>query len=393
MGDRICLVSNEFPPSIGGVGQSVSRIAKMLLKLGYEVHVAVLPVRSDAKATDFNSFRFSSYQTSEQDGIFVHKIKASIMDKTWIPSLSESKFLADCYLQLKLLYSKYLFKIFHAFYITYPSYITTLVARENGVPVINSVRGNDLYSDILSNWHSRIVWTLQNSSRITFVSKSLLEKAILFIPEIKNKSYVFYNSVEDIKNFNLPKSSISDNLKGLIIGSVGKFRYKKGINFLIESCKLIDTKFDFTLLLIGDFKKNELSYWQQEIENSGIKSKIILTGFLDRKEALKFLSYLDIFVIPSLHEGCPNAMLEAMVAGKAIIGTKVDAIGEILEDGVDAILINPASTDELISSLRKLASNAELRHQLGCAARNKCLKQFNYSVEQKNWEELYKSLS
>ena len=50
---------------------------------------------------------------------------------------------------------------------------------------------------------------------------------------------------------------------------------------------------------------------------------------------------MDIFAIPSLHDGCPNAMLEAMLAARAIVGAKVDAIGEILEDGVDALVVNP----------------------------------------------------
>lgn len=385
MSYRICLVSNEFPPSIGGVGQSVFRIANMLLELGYEVHVAVFP---QAQPNNFEDFQCANYQTSEEQGIFVHRIQTSMSN-----NFSEMSFFSDCYLQLKLLHTKYSFKIFHAFFATSIGYITTLLGRENNIPVINSVRGNDLHTQILGNWHSRIVWTLENSSWTTFVSFSLLERATLFVPQLRDKSSVFYNSVEHIDFCSLPESSFSHNLKGLVIGSVGNFRYKKGINFLIESCRILANELDFTLLLIGDFRDNELHYWKQIIKNSNIENKIIVTGFLHREEALANLYLLDIFVIPSLHDGCPNTMLEAMAAGKAIIGTNVDAIGEILEDGVDAIVINPGCTTELISALQKLANNTELRHQLGRNAHRKCLEHFNHFIEKQHWKNIYEKLN
>jgi glycosyltransferase involved in cell wall biosynthesis len=128
------------------------------------------------------------------------------------------------------------------------------------------------------------------------------------------------------------------------------------------------------------------------VQNSGLGDRLIITGLVSRETALSYLPILDIFAIPSLHDGCPNAMLEAMLAGKAIVGTKVDAIGDILENEVDALLVNPGSAAELAAALRQFALKPELRQKLGLAARKKASEQLNPAVEQANWQTVYQQV-
>jgi L-malate glycosyltransferase len=110
---------------------------------------------------------------------------------------------------------------------------------------------------------------------------------------------------------------------------------------------------------------------------------------MERRQALAFLPHMDIFTVPSLHDGCPNTLLEAMLAGRAIIGTNVDAIGEILEDGQDSLVVNPGSSDELAEAIHWLARSPELRQQLGQAAKRKVLEQLSPAVEQAHWSAVY----
>lgn len=81
-----------------------------------------------------------------------------------------------------------------------------------------------------------------------------------------------------------------------------------------------------------------------------------------------------------------------MFAGKAIVGTNVDAIGEILEDGNDALLVNPASSEELESALRQLVNQPSLRQQLGTNAQEKVSKQLHPSIEKQNWHRVYQKV-
>ncbi|MEL7245044.1 MAG: hypothetical protein AAGM40_22315 [Cyanobacteria bacterium J06573_2] len=106
---KICITTIEFPPDVGGVGESVHRIAKMLTGKGYEVHVAVF--RSSQRSVPDDTYRRAGYKTTVQEDIFVHRIKSSIRSE--ITELSG--YLSDIYFQLKLLHQKYQFNLFHAF--------------------------------------------------------------------------------------------------------------------------------------------------------------------------------------------------------------------------------------------------------------------------------------
>ncbi|MBW4683762.1 MAG: glycosyltransferase [Komarekiella atlantica HA4396-MV6] len=381
---KICITTLEYPPDIGGVGESVHRISQMLIESGYEVHVAVF--RSKQRLVSDGSRRRASCTTMFQDGVFVHRIKSAVREN--VTEIQD--FFSDVYFQIKCLHQKYNFDLFHAFFINETGYVTTLLAKENDVPVINSVRGSDLHKHIFNpKNHAQITWILENSAWVTFVSRDLQKRAGVIAPSVKLKSSAFWNSIAPINFEQLPTPPLVNELSGIVIGSSGRFRDKKGIEFLLDACASLDKELDLTLLLIGDFIDKEREYWEQQLQQSGIGNRLRITGITGRQEALAYLPHLDIFVIPSLHDGCPNTLLEAMLASRAIIGTRVDAIAEILEDGVNGLLVNPGSTEELITSLRYLAAQPELRQKLGAAAKIKVSQQLAPSVEHQNWINVY----
>ena len=294
----------------------------------------------------------------------------------------------DIYGQLFTLHNKYQFDVVHAFFINETGFLTTMLAKENNLPVINSVRGADLHKHIFDcQQQKQIAWTLENSSWTTFVSQDLMHRARLFAPAITHKSSAFLNSIAPVDFRNLPTPSLINKLQGIVIGSVGNFRDKKGIEYLLDACRNLET--EFTLLFVGDFVAKEREYWEQELRNSGLSKKIIITGKVSREEALAYLPYMDIFAIPSLNDGCPNALLEAMLAEKAIVGTNVDAIGEIIEDGINGLLVNPYSSEELEIAIAKLISRPLLRQTLGKSAKQKVLQDLNPAIELDNWATVY----
>ena len=382
----ICLTAQEFPPDVGGVGVSVKRIGLLLQELGYEVHVAVFRgvFTKEQALAQAGKFRRSHCKTSEQNGITVHRLYPAIRSKV----ANKQEYLMDVYGQLTALYNKYKFDVVHAFFINETGFLTTMLAKENDLPAINSVRGADLHKHLFDcRQQKQIAWTLENSSWNTFVSKDLMKRAILFTPEIASKSSAFLNSIAPVSFSSLPTPILEPKLKGTVIGSVGNFRDKKGIEYLIDACKNLET--EFTLLFVGDFVPKERKYWEQELNNSGLLDKIVITGKISREEALAYLPYMDIFAIPSLNDGCPNALLEAMLAEIAVVGTNVDAIGEIIEDGKNGLLVNPYSSEELEVAIAKLIEQPLLRQSFGKSAKQKVLRELNPSVEQHNWGSIY----
>ncbi len=381
---KVCMTTLEYPPDVGGVGESVYRIAQMLIANGYEVHVAIF--RSKQRLVSDDSRRRASSQTTCQNGVFVHRIKSAV--RVAIPEIQD--FFGDVYFYLKKLHHEYQFDLFHAFFMNETGYVTTLLAKENNIPVINSIRGTDLHKHIFNpKNHGQAVWILENSAWVTFVSRDLQQRGIAIAPSIQFKSSAFWNSIKPIDFTQFITPPLIQESSGVIIGSTGRFRDKKGIEYLLDACAEISQEIDLTLLLIGDFIERERAYWEQEIRSCGLGDRLHITGILSREQALAYLPHLDIFAIPSLHDGCPNALLEAMLAGCAIVGTKVDAIAEILADATAGLLVEPGNSEDLAAALKKLATNPQLRQQLGKAAKQKVLQELSPVIESENWRNVY----
>lgn len=383
MKPKICITTLEFPPDIGGVGESVHRIATLLSDSGYEVHIAVFHSKQYKIATETCR---GGVRTQRQGALKIHRISAAVRGET--PVIYD--YTSEVYFHLKQLHRQYQFDLFHAFFLNETGFLTTLLAKELDVPVVNSIRGSDLHKHIFSaKNHSQIGWTLENSNWVTSVSRDLLHRARILVPSLKGKSNAFWNSIAPVDMSDLSIPDPMPTLRGPVIGSVGRFREKKGLEFLLDACKELSAEMDFTLLLVGDFAERERDYWLREIEDCNLGDRVVVTGMKDRLEAMAHLPLMDVFAIPSLHDGCPNAMLEAMLAGRAIVGSSADAIGEILDRGSVGLVVSPGSRAELVAALRTLLTEPELRQQLGQAARKKVLTELAPPVEQLNWTAVY----
>jgi L-malate glycosyltransferase len=387
MKGKICITTLEFPPDVGGVGESVSRIAKLLTQEGYEVHVAVF--RSKQRLVTNGERRQASCKTTLQDNIYVHRIKSAAREA--VPEIQD--FFSEVYFYLRQLHERHHFNLFHAFFLNETGYVTTLLAKEFNIPVINSVRGSDLHKHIFNpKTHGQIAWMLENSNWTTFVSRDLQRRAIALVPNVRYKSCAFWNSIVPFEFDHLPKPALLDQVSGIVIGSTGRFRDKKGIEYLLQSCAELSQEIDLTLLLVGDFVDKERTYWEKQVQLSGLGNRLRTTGIISREEALAYLPHLDIYAIPSLHDGCPNAMLEAMLAGCPVVGSNVDAIGEILADGTSGLVVEPANVADLTQALRYLALNSNRRQALGNGARQKVLTDLAPAVEKANWMAVYQQI-
>lgn len=91
-------------------------------------------------------------------------------------------------------------------------------------------------------------------------------------------------------------------------------------------------------------------------------------GWLDSESKAQALSEADVFVLPSISEGMPVALLEAMASGLAIVATRVGGVPEILTDGLDASLVAPGEPSELAEALGAIAADSEVRLRLAEAA-------------------------
>lgn len=212
---------------------------------------------------------------------------------------------------------------------------------------------------------------LKRSKRIIYNSKSIVNKKYL------RKSTVVYNGV-DTKFFKPKKIKSSKKLRILFVGRVCK---EKGLDYLFRGVLPIKDKIKLTIIGKGEL----FNYY---------KNKYRFTSFLGQvshKDILKNMQNHDIVILPSLTESTesfPNVLLEAMSCEKAVIGTNVYGIPEMIINNKDGLMI-PEKNSKAITNTILMLQNKKLRDKLGKNARQTVLKRFEMN---KQLEKLYKAL-
>ncbi|MDI3461621.1 MAG: hypothetical protein OJF50_000442 [Nitrospira sp.] len=159
-----------------------------------------------------------------------------------------------------------------------------------------------------------------------------------------------------------------------LIGSVGRLTPVKGFPHLIKAVQLMTEQgLCVKLWLIGDGIMNqELRRLAQDL---GVAEQVVIVGH--REDTYELLQAMDMFVLPSLHEGIPMALLEAMAVGLPVIATRVGGIPEVIEDHVSGILVEPGDPGGIELTCRRLMNDAASAERLGQAARARVEERFS----------------
>ncbi|MCI5133455.1 MAG: glycosyltransferase family 1 protein, partial [Candidatus Electrothrix sp. EH2] len=140
-----------------------------------------------------------------------------------------------------------------------------------------------------------------------------------------------------------------------LIGVFGRISPEKGQKyFLAAAAQVLKVFPEAQFILVGDgFQGDEMRQYAVEL---GISDRVIFAGF--RPNIAAFYSALDIFVLPSLLEGTPMALLEAMSTELPVVASNVGGVGRIIRDEENGLLVPPADADELATGIRRLLEDS-----------------------------------
>ncbi len=157
---------------------------------------------------------------------------------------------------------------------------------------------------------------------------------------------------------------------------VGRLSSAKAQILLVQACaNLRDEGLDFSLTLVGDGP--DRARIEKAIEQLQLGDRIVLTGALNQAAVRAHFARADIFVLPSLAEGIPVVLMEAMSSGVPCISTPVNGIPELIQHERTGLLATPGDLDSLTTQLRRLIREPELRRSLAQAAHTKVLANFD----------------
>ncbi len=175
----------------------------------------------------------------------------------------------------------------------------------------------------------------------------------------------------------------------IVIGVVGRLHPQKGHVYLIRSAQNILSEcknIRFVFAGDGDLRE-EL---ERMIKANGMDKYFIFLGY--REDIPDVLKAFDIFVLPSLYEGLPNVILEAMATGKPVVATDVDGSKEAVLDGVTGYLVPKRDTGKLSEKLIELIKDMERARMMGLEGRRRVERYFSLDNQIDSFERLFKSI-
>lgn len=144
--------------------------------------------------------------------------------------------------------------------------------------------------------------------------------------------------------------------------TVARLHPQKGLEFLLDAARQVP---DVVFLVAGDGPQR--AALEQEACALGLGARVRFLGF--RSDIPELLANCDLVVLPSLYEGLPVSVLEAMAAGKPVVATSVDGTDEVVEDGRTGLLVPPGDARALAAAIRRLIDDDALARRLGAASR------------------------
>ncbi len=270
-------------------------------------------------------------------------------------------------------------------------------ARTLKLPVIYTIHGWSFHDD-QKWWVKKLrvageAYLVQRSDINISVSKSNQLTGKKMIPSFDS---VVINNGINLKKFNASGSyaDVREELNipkdAIVLLFVARLTRQKQPLALIEAFeKALASNPKLHLLMVGDGEDKPKAI--QLIKKLRLEDKT--TMLKARSDVPALLAASDIFVLPSLWEGLPIGLLEAMSMGKAIIASNADGTIEIIEDGINGLLVQINDlVNTTASAITKLSNDGPLRKKLGEEAKITITQRFNAEVMTNRIEELYTQL-
>lgn len=329
----------------------------------------------------------------KKNGTYAQRIREAgipveTLDLHGVPWLFPIKFLSALF-RLARRAKKERISLIHAF-LFQANIIAKIVGKLSAVPVIVSHRGFEKPG----SWKYLLERLTNRWARAILVNSDALRREVSRQLKLPREAIrTVYNGVEVdagpagdrdglIKEFSLRETDV-------IVVSVGRLHPVKGFQHLIEAAALTRHRGPggrrIVFLIAGDGPDraalNELTFARD------MSRRIVLCGWRD--DTRRIVAGADIFVLPSLAEGFPNAVLEAMAMGKPVIASSVGGVPEMIDNANSGMLVPPANVPALAERIALLAADPELRAKLGANARSKVISTFTMDRMIRGHEALY----
>lgn len=256
------------------------------------------------------------------------------------------------------------------------------------------------YDDMIEGWHfpKKQIYKLGYLATLPFcdyivtVSSANKEKLIQRNGVSEKKIHVIYNTVgyeESNNTENVDLRNVYDiKAEEIVIGTICQINRQKGLEYLVEAlvpiCRILNVK----VIIAGDGSlRNDI---MQLVKEKELSEKVIMPGYIHNVS--DHMKLFDIYVMPSIYEGFPLALVEAMSYSLPIIATNIDGCREAIENERNGLLVEVRDSKSLENAIRRLILDAPLRERLGKEAGISYRKRFHPEIIFQQYSDFFNSI-
>ena len=365
-------------PTYGGSGILATELGLALAQRGWEVHfiTSAVPVRLSSRADIANScsIRLHQIPTSGYPVSTYHPYTLALADR--IAEVAEEH-------DVPIVHSHY----------AIPHSIAGYLAREtvrDNLKLVTTLHGTDItILGIDSGFGRMITLALERSDAVTTVSNWLRDETIKYFP-FNRKIEVIYNFVNprifhpDQPEAQKIRAEFAPKGEALLI-HVSNFRSVKRAPLVIEVFSRVINEVPARLLMVGEGPDHA-----RAVKLAGELGVSAEVSFLDSILDLPpYLAAADLFVLTSEMESFGLAVLEAMACGTPAVAFNIGGLPEVIDNGVDGILVEPGNTDSMVEAIIRLLKDRTIREQMSQNAIKKPREKFEFHEIVSKYERLY----
>lgn len=267
----------------------------------------------------------------------------------------------------------------------------SLISAITQIPVVATAHGKNYYAEKLRRRlaYRFVAW----QATMVAVSCDLREFLVQRVGIPRGHVRVVHNGI-DLSLFKQHEhdGSIRKEFcigeKQPIVGAIGNLFLVKGQTYLLRASKIVAKEYPGLVVLIaGD--GDQATALRAEAVSLGIADNVKFLGF--RSDVPSLLQAMDVFVLPSLSEGLPLSVLEALAYKKPVVVTNVGGVGEIVTDGVNGLMVPSEDPEALAEKILNLLNDPDLGVRLGCAGRDTVEAAFSLEMMVARYQALYES--
>lgn len=397
---NILYLCDEYPPGPhGGIGTYVQLIARQMVKLGHKVTVAGLYSRGYGGGDEFEDegvkvFRYrlgiDGKLFEKPQSLSVRAINRVLLD-AGITQRDIKKSLAIYQEKLEYIitsgqidiiempdYNDYI--RFCRSYLPFPELSVPVVVKLNGsITYFNEEAGKPVASHILKMEQH----ILNSAAAVSSASAYTAGKSAAYL-SCNKFIKVLYNGIDT--NITTRKSAVPDAKQAVFTGSLVQ---KKGVFQLAKAWNIVVKEIpDARLLILGKGPAGKVVVFLHDYA----KSSVTFKGHVNKDELYTCLTHSAVAVFPSYAEAFALAPLEAMACGTAVINSNRTSGPELIDDGVNGLLINPDNVEQLALAIITLLNQPETRQQLALAGNEKVKQCFDIDIVARQTLQFYQEI-